>query len=262
VQKITAHSSAHDARTASGRGSFADNWQRQQSSSTSGSAGVNIGVASASVNASHADASNAFANHANQFDWTSHADHSSSATVTLEFFIATIERPWLLGDIFNIEGWYLVGQRKNSISDGTIANQIGDKATALLPMLPKGFLIVRNVTITCDDWGDTGAAFNSAMQNSSGSGQSSSNSVGVQASYLWYNASGKHDDQQSSGAFGSSDTASGFSFSSDGGKGGTLSLMGSQIAGWIGEIQPAAPKIDDPTLPKLKPGETSSDVHA
>jgi hypothetical protein len=27
-------------------------------------------------------------------------------------------------------------------------------------------------------------------------------------------------------------------------------LLGSQIAGWIGQIQAAAPLIDDPTLPK------------
>jgi hypothetical protein len=50
--------------------------------------------------------------------------------------VATIERPWLLGDLFNIEGWYLVGQKKNSISDGTIPGQVGDH-TKLLPMIPR-----------------------------------------------------------------------------------------------------------------------------
>jgi hypothetical protein len=88
------------------------------------------------------------------------------------------------------------------------------------------------------------------MQASQGSGQSSSNSVAVSASYLFYSASGQHQDQQSSGAFGSQQTSSGFTFTSDGGRGGTLQLLGSQIAGWIGQIQAAAPLIDDPTLPK------------
>jgi hypothetical protein len=31
-----------------------------------------------------------------------------------------------------------------------------------------------------------------------------------------------------------------------------LQLLGSQIAGWIGQIQAAAPLMDDPTLPKDK----------
>ena len=250
VQKITGTSESHDKKTASGTGSFANNWQRQQSSSTSGSGGFNIGFAGASAAASHADASNAFGDHANQYQWNNHSDNSSSASVSMEFFLATIERPWLLGDLFNIGGWYLVGQRKNSISDGTIANQIGEKSLALLPMLPMAFLIVRNVKITCDDWGDTGAALATAQQNAAGSGQSSQNSVAVSANYLFYSASGQHADQQSSGAFGSSATTSGMTFESDNKKGGTLTLMGSQIAGWVGQIQLASPQVDDPTLPK------------
>jgi hypothetical protein len=250
VQKLTGTSEAHDARTTSGTGSFASNWQRQQSQSNSGSGGFNIGVYSASASGSHADASNAFGNNANQFNWTTHQDNSSSASVSLEYFIATIERPWFLGDIFNLKGWYLVGQRANSISDGTIANQIGDKCPAILPMLPKGFLIVRNVKITCDDWGDFGSSFSQAAQASQGSGQSSSNQVAVSGGYLFMKGSAQHQDQQSSGAFGSQQTSSGFTFTSDGKKGGTLELLGSQIAGWIGQIQPAAPLMDDPTLPK------------
>jgi hypothetical protein len=256
VQKITGTSQAHDARTNSGAGSFANNWQQQQSQSTSGSGGFNVGLYSASASGSHADASNAFGNHANQYNWTSHQDHSSSASVTLEFFLATIERPWFLGDIFNIKGWYMVGQRAKAISDGTIANQIGDKSPAILPMLPKGFLIIRNVKIKCDDFGDFGVAFNQAMQASQWAGQSSANSVAVSGSYLFCSASGQHQDQQSSGWGGTQQTSSGFTFTSDGGRGGTLELLGSQIAGWIGQIQAAAPLMDDPTLPKPKSANT------
>ena len=39
----------------------------------------------------------------------------------------------------------------------------------------------RIVQITCDDWGDASTTLATAQQNASGSGQSSSNSVGVQA---------------------------------------------------------------------------------
>lgn len=252
VQKITGTSKSHDDRARSGAGSFANNWQQQQSASSSGSGGFNVGFYSASASGSHADASNAFGAHADQYSWTAHQDVSSSATVELEYFIASIERPWFLGDLFNIKGWYLVGQRANAISDGTVANQIGDKSPAILPMIPKGFLVIRNVSITCDDWGDFAVTFNKAAQASQGSGQSSSNSVAVQGSYLFVSGSAQHQDQQSSGAFGSQQTSSGLAFKSDGGKGGTLQLLGSQIAGWIGQIQPAAPLMDDPTLPKPK----------
>jgi hypothetical protein len=69
----------------------------------------------------------------------------------------------------------------------------------------------------------------------------------------------QHQDQQSSGAFGAdTGSSSGFSFEQSG-NGGTLKLMGSQIIGWIGEIQPPAPLMDDPTLPKdTKKGDTAS----
>jgi hypothetical protein len=249
IQQITASSSSFQAGGAAGSSSFANNWWNEQSSSTSGSAGISVGFASASANASHADASNAFADHSGRSSWQSHSDKSSSATVTCEFFLATIERPWLLGDLFNIEGWYLVGQKKNSISDGTIVTQVGDHAK-LLPMIPKAFLIMRNVSITADDWGDAGTAFDTAQQQASGSGESSSNSFGASVSYLCYSASGQHNDQQAGGAFGASGSSnSGWSFERNA-NGGTLKLMGSQIVGWVGEIQPATPKIDAPNLPK------------
>jgi hypothetical protein len=159
----------------------------------------------------------------------------------MEFFLAEVIRPWCLGDIFNIGGWYLVGQRKNSISDGTVANQIGQNTPALLPMIPMAFLIIRNVSITADDFGDAGRTFTAAQQNASSSGQSSANSVGIKASYLFSSASANYAGQQSSGAFGSDASTSGITFT----------LSGSQICGWVGQIQLASPRIDDPTLPPL-----------
>jgi len=249
IQQIRASSSAYQASGASGASSFANNWWKEQSSSTSASGGINLGFVSASANYSHADASNAFADHSGRSSWSHHAEKSSSATITFEYFVATIERPWLLGDLFNIEGWYLVGQKKNSISDGTIITQVGDH-TKLLPMIPKAFVIMRNVVITADDWGDAGSAFATAQQNSGGSGQSSSDSFGGSVGYLCFGASAQHNEQQASGAFGASGSSdSGWSFTRSG-NGGTLKLMGSQIIGWIGEIQPQAPKIDAPNLPK------------
>ncbi len=249
VQKITGTSSGYQSKATKGTATFANQWQAQQSMSASASGGFNVGFASASAAGSHADASNAFGAHASQYNWSSSADNSTTASVSMEFFLAQIDRPWLLGDLFNIGGWYLAKQRKNSISDGTVANQIGQNTPALLPMIPMAFLIIRNVSITCDDFGDAAKNFNAAQQNASGSGQSSQNSVGIQASYLFSSASANYAGQQSSGAFGSNTSTSGITFTSDNKKGGTFTLNGSQICGWVGQIQLAAPQIDDPTLP-------------
>jgi hypothetical protein len=245
VQNITATTSDYEASGGAGKSSFSNNWYKEQSSSTSASAGVEFGIAGGSANFSHADASNAFADHNGRSSWSHFQDKSRSAKVTCEFFLATIQRPWFLGDLFNIEGWYMVNQKKNSISDGTITGQLDNKAK-LLPMVPKAFLIVRNVTIEADDWGEAGNAFDRAQANASGSAQSSSNSFGISAHYLCYSGSVQHSDQQASGAFGTDANAqSGWSFQRRG-NGGTLKLMGSCIAGWVGEIQPAAPLMDAP----------------
>jgi len=249
VQQLTASSSSYEAGGGAGSSSFANNWWNEQSSSTSASVGVSFGFAGGSADYSHSDASNAFADNSGRSSWSNFADKSSDATVTCEFFLATIERPWLLGDLLNMDGWYLVTQKKNSVSDGTIVTQVGDQSK-ILPMIPKAFLVMRNVSITADDWGEAGNAFDTAQQNASGSGESSSNSYGASVSYFCANASFQQSDQQASGAFDSNASSnSGWQFSRNG-NGGTLKLMGSQIIGWVGEIQPASPKIDDPGLAK------------
>lgn len=254
IQKITASTQSYEAAGGAAASSFANNWWNEQSSSTSGSVGVSVGLWGGSANASHSDANNAFADHSGSSSWNHFQDASTSATVTCEFFLASIERPWLLGDLLHMDGWYLVGHDKNSISDGTVAGQLKDDSK-ILPMLPMGFVIMRNVTITADNWGDAADAFENAQNNASGSGQSSSTSFGASVSYFCANANVQHSDQQASGAFGTdSSSNSGWSFTRQG-NGGTLSLLGSQICGWVGEIQPASPKID---APKTTSGSTAS----
>ncbi|MGA8574166.1 MAG: hypothetical protein WB609_00565 [Candidatus Cybelea sp.] len=257
VQKITASSSAYRASGGAGSSSFANGWQSEQSSSTGGSVGVNFGLWSDSASASHADGSNAMAAHGGQSGWSSYQDKASDATITLEFFLATIERPWLLGDILNMNGWYLVGQPKNSISDGLVTTQVGNDQK-ILPMIPKAFLCIRNVTISADDWGQAGEAFNNAQQDSGASGQSSSNSFSGSAGFMGIGGSAQHSDQQASSAFGATQSAtSGWGFQKSG-NGGTLNLYGTQICGWIGEIQPASPLIDAPNLPSSSSSSSSS----
>ena len=122
----------------------------------------------------------------------------------------------------------------------------------LLPMIPKGFLIVRNVEITADSFGEAGSKFEQAMNDATSHTDSSSNSYGGSAGWFGIGGSAQHSDSDDHGAFTqSSSTGNGWSYNKNA-QGGTLSLMGSQIVGWIGEIQPASPKDDAPTLTKKK----------
>ncbi|MFG2859604.1 hypothetical protein [Streptomyces sioyaensis] len=257
IQKIDATTDSYSAAGGSGTSSYANNWWNEQSSSTSGSAGIDVGLWGGSVDASHSDASNAFSDRSGSSGWEHHQDVATSATVHCEFFLASIERPWLLGDLLHMDGWYLVGHPKNSISDGTVEGQLKDDSK-ILPLLPKGFVIMRNVTIEADDWGSAADTFDNAQSSDSGGGQSSSDSFGASVSYLCADASVQHSEQQAGGAFGADSSSNrGWSFRRSG-NGGTLSLTGSQIIGWVGEIQPASPKVDAPPVTAAAAGQPAT----
>ena len=257
VMEINANSTHFASSGGGGQHSFAHNFYNDTSSSTSGSAGFSMFGFGASANAGHTSTDHNQGANDDQSSWSFHQDSSSHATVSFEWFITSIERPWLLGDLFHMDGWYLVGQKKNEISDGTIQGQLGD-VPKLLPMIPKGFVIVRNVTIAADSWGDLGHQFQNAVDSSSGHTDSSSTSYGGSVGWCGIGGSVQHSDSQDSGAFtNQSDASQGWSYESHG-DGGTLKLHGAQIVGWIGQIQPASPRIDDPNLKQ----DTTSDTSA
>lgn len=247
VLRISAHSEQFEAGGSSDTHSYAHSFYSDQSSSTSAKAGFDCFFYSASANVGVSDQHHKADWDTSQSGHQAYHDQSASASVEFDWFVASIERPWFLGDLFHMDGWYMVGKKKNSISDGTITGQI-DAPDRLLPMTPKGFVVVRNVSITADDWGDMGSAFQTAASSASSQSDSSSTSYGGSVGYFGIGGSVQHSDSSDSGAFTSTgDTSSGWSYASNG-KGGTLKLLGSQIVGWIGQIQPAAPYRDDPAL--------------
>ena len=64
--------------------------------------------------------------------------------------------------------------------------------------------------------------------------------------FLGIGGSAQHSDSESEGAFGAQNVATqGWRFSGNA-EDGTLELLGAQIVGWIGQIQPLAPKVDAP----------------
>ncbi|AKU16614.1 hypothetical protein [Luteipulveratus mongoliensis] len=248
AMRITAKSSQYQAGGGGGEHSFAHSFYRDESSSNSGSAGFSFfwGV---SADASHSETSHDDGTNTDTSGWTEHHDQSSSATVEFEWFMASIERPWLLGDLFHMDGWYLAGQKKGAISDGTIEGQIGD-VPKLLPMIPKSFVVVRNVKITSDSWGSLGSSFQNAVDSSQGHTDSSSTSYGGSVGWFGLGGSYQHSESDANGAFTTThDGSNGWSYTSTA-TGGTLELLGAQIVGWVGQIQPVAPRVDDPNIGK------------
>ena len=259
VMKIRAESSHFSSSGSSGQHQFASSFYNSASSSVSGGASYKMFGFGASANASHSSTESNSGSSADQSSWSRHEDKSSSATIEFEWFIASIERPWLLGDLFHIEGWYLSGQKKHAISDGTIDGQLGD-APKLLPMIPKAFVVVRNVRITSDSWGSMGDAMASAVQSSSGHTESQSTNYGGSVGWFGLGGSVKKGNSSSSGAFSSqSDASQSWSFERQG-QAGTLTINGAQIVGWIGQIQPPAPRKDDPNLGGEAPGVGGQDT--
>jgi hypothetical protein len=257
VITVSSSSTQYQASGGGGGQSFAHQFYADQSSSTSGSVGYSFCGFGASANASHSDSSSDSGQNADSSSWQHFQDASSSATVTFDYFLASIERPWLLGDLFHMDGWYMVGQPKNCISDGTVEGQLKDDSK-LLPMIPKGFLIVRNVKIWADSWGQAASAFQSAMSDATNHTDSSSTSYGGSVGWCGIGGSVQHSNSDDNGAFTQqSNNSNGWSFEKHD-QGGTLTLTGSQIVGWIGEIQPASPKDDAPTLTKKDGGKDDS----
>ncbi|MGW0137364.1 hypothetical protein [Streptomyces calvus] len=251
--EVHVESSRLTSGTAGGSTSFGRSFYDNSSSSTSGSVGYGIGFFGASANASHAKSSAVSGMHTDSASWSSFRDETSNATVDFEWFMATIRRPWMLGDLFHMDGWHIVGKPKGCISDGTVDGQLPPAGTdKLLPMVPKGFVVIRNVKISADNWGAAGDSFQKAVADASSNTSSSSTSFGGSVGYMGLGGSVQHSESESHGVFESSSSSGhGWNFHREGQR-GTLEIHGSQIVGWVGEITPLAPKVDAPQSEKPK----------
>jgi hypothetical protein len=256
-EKLTATSSAYEASSSTRSNSFSSNWYNGQSESIGGSANASFLGISVGGGASHTSASDAQAAGGAQSTVTTMQDNTTNVKITFEWGLCLIQRPWLVSDLFHVDGWYLVNAKKNSISDGTIQGQISN-TNQLMPMIPTAFLVVRNVVIEAENWGSAAESLSQASSQEQSSNQSSSNSQSVSAGFLFAGGSVTHSSSQESGQ-GSAGAQSGVQHSFSGSSaGGTLSILGSQILGWVGEIVPACPPTDDPGLAAATSSTTSS----
>jgi hypothetical protein len=256
-EKLTASSNAWLEQSANQSSSFANNWYNGQSSSVGGSGGAMFMGIVIGGGASHSEGSSAQSGGSGSSSVQTFNDETTNVTISFEWGLCRIERPWLVSDLFHMGGWYLVNAKQDSISDGTIADQVSNQQQ-LMPMIPTAFLVVRNVSIQAENWGQAGIALAEASRQQQSSAQSGADSQSVSAGYLFIGGQVSHSESQDSGQ-GSSAAHSAGSFSFSGGSaGGTLTIYGSQILGWVGEIVPASPPMDDPGLDNSSSGSGQS----
>ena len=251
-QELTVSHNEYRSRSSFHSSSFVDgHFRSDQSSSSGGGGGFSIfgfgGYGGSS--SSSTSWSNSYRSQSGT-DYQFHND-AKNLSITISYALCTINRPWLLGDLFYLRNWYLVGNPKNAISDGTIAGQVKDDK-ALMPMIPVQFLVIRNVKIraTEADWGRDGQTLR-RMQSDSQSQSSSSSSAGgggFSLGFISIGGGGSHSEGHTSSSFGNSQSASGnsnYGWSFDG---STLEIKGAQIVAWLSQIVPATAPVSDPGL--------------
>jgi hypothetical protein len=205
-----------------------------------------------------------------QWQGSNHGEFQSSfkntaknLNISLEYALCTFIRPGIVSDLFYMKNWYLVNNKKNAISDGTIAGQV-ETDKPLLPMIPEQMLVIRNVKISTTEWGSDGEILNSYYGQSSGDQQSSSSHTagtgGVSLGFVSFGGSAGHDESHSSqqSQWGSTKTGSdhfGTTFDGE-----TLCIPGAQIIAFLCDIVPACPPLDDPGLAAqaAKPAQTGA----
>lgn len=235
------------------------------SSSTGGGGGVMLGFA-----AFGGDASETSSSAGSQSSSLSQASHvfgsdAKNLSISLEYALCMIERPWLVSDLFYVQGWYLKGGKKNSISDGTEKNQanISDPAKLpLLPMIPQQVLVIRNVSISTSQWGSAGAvlsrAYGQSQDSSSSSSSSESGSAGVSLGFVSFGGTASHSDSNAQGQGSSFSARDGSAYFGTTFDGETLNIPGAQIVAWLSDIVPACPPLDDPEYGTTAPAAAAT----
>jgi hypothetical protein len=194
--------------------------------------------------ASHSEASQQSGSAASGSQGSSFNNSMSNVTIKLEYGLCDIYRPWLLRELFVIDGWYLPGQKDKVISDGTIGGQKGDDDSHLLPMIPTQFLVIRNVQITADGWGAAGDQMSQYCGQADKQDDSSSSSMSGGVGFLCFGGTVSHNNADWSGSDSESGSAAGSSYFHGDANHGTLTINGCQIVGYVGEILPVSPKHD------------------
>ena len=241
---ITASNTQYQSFSQSHSAQGASSWYKGHSSSTGGSAGGMVFGVTFGASGSHSDSNQQSGSASSGSQGSGFSNSMSNVTIKLEYGLCDIYRPWLLRELFVIDGWYLPGEKDKVVSDGTIGGQKGDDDSHLLPMITTQFLVVRNVTITADGWGTAGDQMSQYCKQAESQDQSSSSSMSGGVGFLCFGGTVSHSNADWSGSDSESGSAAGSCFFTGDANHGTLTINGCQIVGWIGEILPVSPKHD------------------
>lgn len=238
-----------EGRTSSTSAGGSGYWSQYAShaSSTTGGGSVGWGFWSASAEGGSSDASGSSS--AGGWSWSNGAfkNDSKDLSISLQYGVVDIDRPWFTSDLFRMKGWTILGGKAKCISDGTVEGQIKD-ADKMLPLVPTQLLVIRNVKITARDWGSDRQVFSNAQaqarSQSSASGSYVSGGGGFSLGFISVGGHAGHSSYDAQGsASGSSDYSTsdtyGWRFQNE-----TLEIRGAQIIGWLSEVVPACPLED------------------
>jgi len=178
---------------------------------------------------------------------------AKNVTIDFEFGMVDIYRPFMDTNLFNLRNWYLVGNKKSCISDGTVYGQ-ADSLNRMLPCLPVQFLVVRKVRIGAASWGSDAKTMEKLFGNSGGawdkntSGWDASANVG----FGFFSAKSNVSHEQAREGvtrYGKVDSTERKDYEAYF-KNGVLEVKGAQVVAFLSPILPACPPMDDPMLGK------------
>ncbi len=268
-QQLSVKSSDYQHYDASGRTMGGQHSWSSNSSTTGGGGAVMLGFAAFGGSGS-SSSTDSQSQGSSQYQFTSSFKNTAKdLTISLEYALCTITRPWLVSDLFYMGNWYLVGNRKSTISDGTEKNQanITDQSKLpLLPMIPQQMLVIRNVVISATEWGSDGEVLNNAFGTSQDSSSSSSSqeagSAGVCLGFISFGGTASHGESHAKGQGSSWSASSATSHIGTTFENNTLKIPGAQIIAFLNDIVPATPPLDDPSLPQPKTEKKPAAVSA
>jgi hypothetical protein len=222
-----------------------------KSSSTGGGGNVSVGFLSLGGSGGSSSSSSGSQSSGSSQSSQVVGTDAKNLTISLEYALVAMERPWVSSDLFYMQGWYLKGGKKNCISTGKVADQLGN-AAQLLPMIPERMLVIRNVKISTSSWGSLKSVLTSAYGQSQGGSSSGSTQVagsaGVSLGFISFGGSASHSSSHSEGQGSSFSTRDGSSYFGTTFDGQTLTIPGAQVVAYLSDIVPACPPLDDPML--------------
>ncbi|OKI41264.1 hypothetical protein A6A29_38010 [Streptomyces sp. TSRI0281] len=239
VMQISVSDSTYDSGSSSQFNDFSSSYYHSSSQSDTGGVGIVYGPFSGTADFGYSSENSAQGFSTGSSGGSTDWDRSSSASISGEFFLASIDRPWLYDEIFRIaSGWHIKDRPTNFLSDGTNTT---DNNKNWMPGLPVQMLVARNISITCDDWGHFSSFATNFAASASSHAESSGTHFGGSAGAFGLGVTYNHQDSSTDGSqFSNDDGSSSWSFQSSA-SGGTLSIHGTQILGWIARIIPASP---------------------